>query len=539
VSAGVQLRPERRVEVGAPAGARRSLLSSMAFWWAVSLALAAASAAVWPTIPSYDPFSWVVWGREVSDPHISFYVGGGPSWKPLPFFFTTIYGLFGGAAPTLWVITARTGGIAGLIGAWRLAAMLCRRGRLPAWSRWVAGAAAAAGIILTATSSPFAYYFFRGTSEPFLIGVWLWAIERLIARRHWQAYMLVAAEGLMRPEAWPFLLLYGAWLFWKVPSMRAWVLLGWLAQPVGWFVPPWISTGQPLLAATHASDYNGHLGPDRLRAVLSRGAGLQPLPSLVLGIFAALLGCWQARRWPRTPRALLARVAGDRAETGLLVGLGAATVLWWAIVVAMTLDGYPGLERFYLPAAAMTCVLSGYGLVRAAMLVGDGVAWSWRALRGGAGGGAPALAPVRMALALVVIAGILAGSAHFVSARWDYVRAQEPLAATAVRRIDALGRAVSLLGGKRAILPCNASEVTINHSLQTALAWKLGTTLERVQTVLTVPGLAFVGPRDSVDGGPPPIAFKFHAVPLRHVGDWTIYKVYRLGSGSSAPCVGR
>ena len=79
----------------------------------VCTALAAISAAVLPTVPSYDPWSWVVWGREVFDPHLSFFVGGGPSWKPLPVVFTAVFGLFGGAAPTLWVIAARTGGLLG------------------------------------------------------------------------------------------------------------------------------------------------------------------------------------------------------------------------------------------------------------------------------------------------------------------------------------------------------------------------------------------------------------------------------------------
>ena len=36
------------------------------------------------------------------------------------------------------------------------------------------------------------------------------------------------------------------------------------------------------------------------------------------------------------------------------------------LVVAMTLDGYPGLERFYLPAAGLTCVLAGAAVVRRA-----------------------------------------------------------------------------------------------------------------------------------------------------------------------------
>ena len=62
----------------------------------VCVALAAISAAVLPTVPSYDPWSWIVWGKEVTDPHLGFFVGGGPSWKPLPVMFTTVFGLFGG-----------------------------------------------------------------------------------------------------------------------------------------------------------------------------------------------------------------------------------------------------------------------------------------------------------------------------------------------------------------------------------------------------------------------------------------------------------
>jgi hypothetical protein len=497
----------------------------VSFWWGVSLALAGLTAAAWPTVPSYDPWSWIVWGREVTDPHISFFIGSGPSWKPLPFFFTLVYGALGGAAPTLWVITARTGGIAGLIGAWRLSAQLCRRAGLPWWSGAVAGVLAAVGIVLTAPSSGWTYYFFRGASEPLLIGVWVWAIDRLIARRHWQAFMLVVAEGLMRPEAWPFLVVYGVWLFWRMPSMRVWVVLGWIVQPVGWFVPPWISTGQPFLAATHAADYNGGLtaGLDRLKGVLDRGLGIQPLPLLALGVFAVLLALWLGRAaLPRGRAALVHWFDSDPSEVPIVVGLAIATIAWWAIVVAMTEDGYPGLERFYLPAAAMICVLSGYGLVRGAALLGELVA------RGAAG---------RIAVACVAAVAVLAGSTHFVGARWAYAKQQEPLAAIAVKRIAELGTAVGVLGGSSRILPCRSSVVTINHSLQTALAWKLGTTLARVQTVMTKPGIAFVGPHDSIDGGEPLVLYHFQARVLARVGAWSLQQVWPVGEPLPA-CVG-
>jgi hypothetical protein len=483
-------------------------MSPLALWWGLSLLVAIITLA-WPTIPSYDPFSWVVWGREVTDPHIGFFVGGGPSWKPLPFLFTAVFGAFGGAAPALWVIVARTGGVAGLIAAWRLASALCARAGLARWWGWAAGVVAAVAVVLTIDWS---YYFFRGASEPLLIGCALWAVDRGLAGRHRQAYFLLACEGLMRPEAWPFLLAYGVWLWLRGDGSawtRAFVVLALVAQPVGWFVPPWISTGQPFLAATHASEYNGHLGSNPFVTVVKRGEALQPLPALVLAVVAVGLALWFSRD------ALRGRGWRAWRELPLEAWMAVAVIAWWVVVVGMTLDGYPGLQRFFLPAAALTCVLGAVGLVRVAALV-----------------------PGPWLVGAVVAAALLAGSYHYVSPRVRFVREQEPLAAQAVKRIDSLGRAVRLLGGRRALLPCASSVVTINHSLQTALAFKLGTTLERVQTVLRVPGVAFVGPHDSIDGGVPPIAYRFAVRDLARVGAWRIQQVFPAGTRPGR-CMGR
>jgi hypothetical protein len=499
------------------------LQSPLARWWGLSLLLAVLTAIVWPTIPSYDPFSWVVWGREVTDPQIGFFVGGGPSWKPLPFLFTTVYGPFAGA-PALWVITARIGGIAGLIGGYRVAFTLTARAGLPRWAAVAGGLFAAIGVGLTIDWS---YYFFRGSSEPILIAVALWAVDRLLAGRHWPAFLLVAVEGLMRPEAWPFLLLYAIWMWRHEPALRtrALVLLALLAQPAAWFVPPWISTGQPFLAASHASSYNGHLGSNPFLTVIGRGRELQPLPMLVLGVVAVLIALWCSRQ---ALGAMWSARRPDWAGVPPELVLGAIVVAWWVVVVGMTLDGYPGLERFFLPAAALTCALSGVGLVR----VGWALAGAFAAHRGRA----PAWrAPIAAGVAVV----LAAVSVHWLSPRIDFARAQEPLAATAVTRIDQLGQAVKALGGRSGVLPCGSSVVTINHSLQTALAWKLETSLERVKTALHAgePGLAFVGPHDSIDGGYPPVSgvLSVHRVVAR-VGVWRIVQVYP--PGPKPRCVG-
>ncbi len=120
-----------------------------------------------------------------------------------------------------------------------------------------AGLIAAAGLVLT---QDWVYYMFRGTTEPMLIGTSLWALDRLLAGRHTSAFLFAVATSLMRPEAWPFLILYAVWLWLRRPGLRPLVVAGVLSVPLLWFVPPWIGSGQPFLAATHAKEYNGHLG---------------------------------------------------------------------------------------------------------------------------------------------------------------------------------------------------------------------------------------------------------------------------------------
>jgi len=88
------------------------------------LALAALSVAVLPTVPSYDPWSWIVWGREII--HVNLQTTGGPTWKPLPVIFTTVFALFGKAAPDLWLVVARAGAFAAVVMVFRLSVRLTR-----------------------------------------------------------------------------------------------------------------------------------------------------------------------------------------------------------------------------------------------------------------------------------------------------------------------------------------------------------------------------------------------------------------------------
>jgi hypothetical protein len=476
------------------------LLSPFLLAGVACVALAALSAAVQPTVPSYDPWAWIVWGREVVDPHLSFAVGGGPSWKPLPVIFTTVYGLFGGASPTLWVITARAGGLLALVAAYRLAARLVdREAGPPSWAPIAAGVIAAVCLVI---NRYWFYDLYRGTSEPILIAASLWAIDRHLDGRHGSAFVLGVVASLIRPEAWPFVIVYGGWLWVRAPRLRALVALGLFSIPFFWFVPPWIGSGQPFLAATHAKQYNGHLGKHPFLTVLSRGLDLQTVPVQL----AALVTVGLAWR---------------RGRERLTLVLAGGVVVWWVIVVGMTLDGYPGLERFYLPAAAVTCVLAGAGVVRIALLAGAAV-----------GGAAPRATLVGAA----VIAAVVAVCLPFTVSRIDVVQ-QERTAARAVTRLDQLSRAVAAVGGNRSVYPCRSSFVAVNHSVQTALAWKLHVTLGRVGTSMRHQGLMFVGPHDSIDGGPPGIQPRLTQRQLiASVGAWRVQRV--TAPGASTRCVG-
>jgi hypothetical protein len=361
----------------------------------------------------------------------------------------------------------------------------------------VAGVLAAAAVVLT---QDWAYYMFRGTSEPMLIAASLWAIDMHLSGRRGYAFWLGVGAALIRPEAWPFILGYAIWLWVRAPGLRVWLVLGLLAIPFLWFVPPWIGTGQPFLAASHAKAYNGHLGSSPFLTALRRGADLQTVPVLILAALAVLL-----RRRDRT----------------VLVLAGFAA-LWWVIVVAMTVGGYPGLDRFFLPAAAVTCVLAGAGVV----FIGRLAAARF--------GSASAVQP---AVAAAVAVVLVAACVPFLTTRISVARAQKSIASRAVTRLDQLSAAVAAVGGHHGVYPCRSSFAAVNHGVQTALAWKLHVTLGRVGTTMRHQGVLFVGPHDTIDGGPAPVSRKQTSVQLlATVGAWKVYRV--TAPGAHTGCVG-
>src|SRR3954452_22521114 len=230
--------PETADATPAPARPWKLLLAGCFALAALSLTL--------PSVPTYDPWAWIIWGREVA--HLDLVTTTGPSWKPLPVIFTTPFSLAGDdGAPLLWLLVARAGGILAFAMAFRLGKRLAGP---------VAGLIAAGSLFL---ADEFIRNFFRGTSEGILVAFCLWAIERHLDGRRRDAFLLGLGAALLRPEVWPFIALYGLFLIaagWPDRRTVALVLGGGLALAVLWFVPEYIGSGDFLRAAARARKPN-------------------------------------------------------------------------------------------------------------------------------------------------------------------------------------------------------------------------------------------------------------------------------------------
>jgi hypothetical protein len=300
-----------------------------------------------PSVPTYDPWAWLIWGREIL--HGDLVTTGGPSWKPLPVLFTTPFALLGDAgAPLAWLVVARAGGLLAVAMAYRLSKRLAGP---------VAGTIAAIGLILC---DDFAFDVARGNSEGILVAVCLWGIERHLDGRGVDAFVLGIAAALLRPEVWPFVAAYGLYLWWRDGSRRTRSIVtgGGVLVAALWFVPEYIGSGDFLRAASRARQPTASSAANAAHPFLSvfdRSSSVLEPPVYVGAIVAVLL-------------ALHFR---DR----LVLALAAGSTVIMVTVAAMTQAGFAGNLRYVELPAAIVCVLAGVGWVRLGR-----AAWEWRGL---------------------------------------------------------------------------------------------------------------------------------------------------------------
>jgi hypothetical protein len=458
-------------------------------------ALALISVLVLSWVPSSDPWAWIDWGQEVASrvatPRIAFALAGGPSWKPFPVVFTSIFGLFGGAGPTLWLLLTRTAGLLALVAAFRL-------------GRRLAGPMAGiVAVIALCLAQDWLFYLARGASEPVVASLTLWAIDRHLSGSPRLAYVLAFLATLNRPEFSPLLALYALYLWLRVPGSRPLAVVLPALVPVAWLLPPWVISGNPLQASTAALAGKG--SPGSALGELRSSVSLMTAPTLAL----AAIGL--AFAWRRRERVLL--------------WLGAGAIAWALMEAIITQVAY-GLPRYLLPAGAIACLLAGVGVVRLAELGRGGAA---RSRLPASGAGWPAVALGTLVLALTL---------PWTIPRADGLARQARDADLAAHFQQRLFAAVDRAGGRRAVLPCRSSYVAVNHSLASVLAWKLRVPLRRVRPLMAGTGFVFSAPRNRDTGRVPPIVH-VSADRVRTVAraqPWTVLEVTRASASSTPHC---
>ncbi len=431
----------------------------------IALALIAGAVSLrLPSTPNYDPWVWLIWGREIIHGQLS--TTGGPTLKPLAMVFTTIVAPFGSAAPNMYLAMARAGALTAVALTFVLTTRLARSATAPlgavGWALALAAGLVAAGGVLLLQS--YIYVVAQGYSEGLLLTVLLLAVLRHLDGAPRQTHALLFAASLDRPEMWILFVGYCLWL-WRVdPAARRQIgCLAALILPI-WLLPDLIGSGSLLRGAEYAS--------------YPRGAGTSACPfcseitnyewplvrlpfriGVVLALVPAVAAIGRARGGAPTPP------AQRRLDVCLGVLLVAAIVLFGEDAVLTELK-FSGNGRYLFPAGCLTIVVAMVGWAGFA-------AWAFAAVSRRA----------RRMIGWVVVALVTAGAVAAIvpsavdafaklGPTWSELRFQAD-----VRRD--LTTAVARAGGAARLKACGAAQT--NTQLAPLVAWTLHETIGRAE----------------------------------------------------------
>jgi hypothetical protein len=389
------------------------------------------------TRPGFDPYGWLVWGRQTLFWNLG--TNGAPSWKPLPYLFTVPFALFGRGELWLWMVFSAAVDLAGCVFAYRIASRLIGIAESRRYPAVIGGQVAAAGVL---GIQQYPHFIFSSQSDPMIVSICLAAIDAHLCERPRLALAMLALAGLGRPEAWAFLGLYGLWMWLRVPRGRAAVAGGFFVQPLLWFGVPGLTASSWFVASNLALHSSHKLHQNKIVGVWQRFEGLQPHALEAVALICVL---WAISRRDRVTAVI-----------------GAAAALWVVIEVAFALHGWPAVPRYMFEPAGVEAVLAG-------ICVGWALALPAKVperIRKALGAEAPRL--LQAAGAVVVLAfGAAMASAAVSAVRWErkdlkHERARE-------RQISNFNALITKLGGPLAIRRCGQPTSLVEY--QSIIAW--------------------------------------------------------------------
>src|SRR3954468_21686002 len=224
----------------------------------------AALSLILPSPPGKDPWSWIIWGREVA--HLDLDTMSGSSWKPLPVLFTTVFSLFGhDVAPGLWLVVVRAGALLAVVFAYRVAAR---------YVGIVGGVVAGVGVALAAWPR----YVAQGNVEPLSAALVLAAVDRHLNGHRHQTMLLGALAALGRPELWPFLALYVLFVFFRRGTRKPVAIVLLLVVPALWLGGDYWGSGAPFHGSRRAAGRKERAEKRHQREVEKARAAGEPIP---------------------------------------------------------------------------------------------------------------------------------------------------------------------------------------------------------------------------------------------------------------------
>ena len=290
--------------------------------------VAATSAFVVAPAPSYDPWTWLLWGREVAGLELSTRRGPG------------VQAAAGGrrarccrcsarAAPAAWVLVARAGAVLAL---WFAFPARARAGGNPRRCPRRAGR----GLLRRLPG-----YAAAGAETGWTIALGpgcLWPPGVRTAARG--AGASPSACALLRVEAWPFLLVAGALLWRRRPQDRVLLAVCAVVVPALWFVPEWLGFGR--CAALGRARPGAQPGP-------ARDGGRAGVGGAARGRGAAAV-------------AVVGRRCGGGACRPRSAARWSSGLAWIALVAVMAQGGFSGEPRYSLPGGALLAIAGAAGL---------------------------------------------------------------------------------------------------------------------------------------------------------------------------------
>ncbi len=346
-----------------------SVWAKLAF--AVMCVLALVGYFAFPTYPTYDSFYALLWGRDLLHLHTpDFNVYRGPTEHPLAVAFGALCSIVGQSGARLVVLGSIISFVALVAGLYRL-------GRLCFGP--IVGAFAGLLVLSRFFVENLAAQGYLDISYVALV-VWATALEIERPRRGPLVFLLLAAAGLLRPDAW---LLSGVYWLWCAYPADTQTRLRYLAlaaiAPLLWIGVDAAVTGDPLYSLHSTSGLASELERTQgfssvLSSTWNYAVRIDKLPVVLGSIAGALIAIWLTPRRMLVPLVVLGTLlfvfvaegaVGASVVDRYMIGSSVVMLLFCAVAVGgwSMLEPGTALKRLWMMAAALLIL---YGAASAA-----------------------------------------------------------------------------------------------------------------------------------------------------------------------------